>query len=170
MEPLINPFYPAHAFQPDEKERTTFEQLMNSFKAHEGEEQRFLEEYRDIVERHENPLIRFLLQLIMSDEEKHHAVVHNITETLNSALVGLGSADGLPKLSRISAEEKEALLKLTAEFRQTVGGGISQYKMLLKPSRNLYGGLLVLLIETIILDSEKHLMILQFIDKKLRNS
>lgn len=66
MELLVNIFNPVPAFQPNEKELTTFEQLTNSFKAHERDEQRFLEEYRDIVERHENPLMRFLLQMIMS--------------------------------------------------------------------------------------------------------
>jgi bacterioferritin (cytochrome b1) len=170
MEPLVNPFYPIHAFMPDEKERTTFEQLAGCFTAHERDEQQFLKEYWDISERHENPLMRFLLQMIMSDEEKHHAVVHSITETLNSDLVGMRTAKGLPKLGQISAEEKEALLNLTAEFIQTEQDGIKQYKALLRPSKNLYGGLLVLLIETIIHDSEKHLMILEFVDRKLRDS
>ena len=170
MEPLVNIFNPVPAFQPNEKELTTFEQLTNSFKAHERDEQRFLEEYRDIVERHENPLMRFLLQMIMSDEEKHHALVHSIAETLNADLVGLRSDERLPKLGGISAEEKETLQKLTAEFIQTEKEGIRQYKALLKPSRNHYRGLLVLLIETIIHDSEKHLMILRFIDEKLRES
>ena len=170
MKPLINVFSPVHSFQPREEERCTFEQMMNSFTAHERDEQRFLEEYGKIVERHENPLVRFLLQMIMSDEEKHHAVVHTVTSTLNADLVGRRSGERLPNLGRISAEEKEALLKLTAEFVQTEKDGIKAYKALLKPSGNYYGGLLVLLIQTIIHDSEKHLMILQFIDKKLRES
>ena len=162
MEPLVS------VFTPHEKELFTFEQMMNSFTAHEQGEQQFLEEYRDIVERHENPLVRFLLQMIMSDEEKHQAVVHTITSTLNSDLTGLRVRERLPKLGRISDEEKEALLKLTAEFIQTEKDGIKEYKALLNPSGNYYGGLLVLLIQTIIHDSEKHLMILRFIDKKLR--
>ena len=170
MEPLVNPFFPVPASQPNEKELNTFEELTNCFSAHERDEQRFLEEYRDIVERYENPLMRFLLQMIMSDEEKHHAMVHSITETLNADLVWLRSAERLPNLGKISAEEKEALQKLTAEFIQTEKEGIRQYKALLKPSRNHYGGLLVLLIETIIHDSEKHLKILEFIEKKLRES
>ncbi len=170
METLFNPFFPLHAFAPDEKERTTFEQLTKCFVAHERDEQRFLDEYRAISERHENPLMRFLLQMIMADEEKHHAVVHSITETLNSGFSGRRTPEGLPKLGRISAEEKDDLLELTGEFIQTEKDGIQQYKALLKPSKDLYGGLLVLLIETIIHDSEKHLMILRFIDKKLRDS
>lgn len=170
MDILTSIFYPIHSFQPQEKELFGFEQLMKSFAAHEREEREFLEGYRDIVDRHENPLIRFLLEMIMADEEKHHSVVHTITTSLNADNIGRRTSDGLPKLGQISAEEKEALLKLTAEFIQTELDGIKEYKALLKPSADCYGGLLVLLIQTIIHDSEKHLMILRFIDEKLREN
>lgn len=170
MESLVSIFYQNQAFQLHEKELFTFEKMMNCFTAHEQNEQRFLEGYRDIVERHENPLVRFLLEMIMSDEEKHHAVVHTITSTLNADLTGLSAGETLPKLDGISDEEKETLLKLTAEFIEIEKGGITEYKALLKPSGDYYGGLLVLLIQTIIHDSEKHLMILRFIDQKLREN
>jgi len=167
MEHMANFFFPVQPYQPHHKERLTFEQLINCFAAHERDEQQFLDGYRDIAERHENPLVRFLLRMIMADEEKHHAVVQTITSTLNADLAGLGNRETLPKLGQISAEEKEALLKLTADFIQTEKDGIKAYKTLLKPSGDYYGGLLVLLIQTIIHDSEKHLMILRFIDERL---
>lgn len=171
MEPISSIFYPTNPFQPHEKELLTFEQMMKAFRAHERDEQRFLEEYSDIAERHENPLVRFLLKMIMADEEKHHAVVHAITSTLDSDLGWRQpTREELPKLGQISDEEKQSLLKMTAEFIQTEKDGIKEYKALLKSSGNYYGGLLVLLIKTIIHDSEKHLMILQFIDEKLREN
>ncbi len=168
MASLASIFFPVDAFQPQEEELFTFEKMMKSFAAHERNERRFVEEYSDFANQHENPLIRFLLQMIMADEEKHHAVVHTITASLGSDLSWQPTHEGLPKLGQISAEEKEALLKLTADFIQTEKDGIEEYKALLKPSANCYGGLLVLLIQTIIHDSEKHLMILRFIDEKLR--
>jgi len=168
MEPLASIFFPIHPFQPHEREQLSFEQMMQCFAAHERDERRFLEGYRDIADRHANPLVRFLLQMIMSDEEKHHAVVHTIASTLDGDLAGRRPREGLPKLGEISPEEKQALLELTAEFIQTEKDGIKEYKALLKPSGNYYGGLLALLIQTIIHDSEKHLMILQFIDRKLK--
>lgn len=171
MEPVSSVFFPTNPFQPHEKELLTFEQMMKIFKAHEREEQQFLEEYGDIAARHENPLVRFLLKMIMADEEKHHAVVQTIASTLDSDLGWRQpTREKLPKLGQISDEEKEALLKMTAEFIQTEKDGIKEYKALLKSSGDYYGGLLVLLIRTIIHDSEKHLMILQFIDEKLREN
>ena len=168
MEPLVSVFYQDHASQVHDKELFIFEQMMNSFTAHEQDEEKILEEYRDIVEGHDNPLVRFLLQMIVSDEEKHQAVVHAITSTLSSDFAGLRAGEELPRLGLISDEEKEGLLALTAKFIHTEEDGIKEYKALLKHSGNYYGGLLVLLIQTIIHDSEKHLMILRFIDKKLR--
>ena len=170
MDPIASLFFPVHAYQPNQQELLTFEQMLNCFAAHEREERKFLDGYRDIADRHENPLVRFLLQMIMSDEEKHHAIVHTITATLSADFVWLRARETLPKLGRISAEEKEALIKLTTEFIQTEKDGIKTYRALLKPSGDYYGGLLVLLIQTIIHDSEKHLMILRFIDKKLQES
>ena len=170
MDPLISAFFPPKPFLPDDKKAFTFEQLMDSFSAQERDERKFLEGYRDITERHENPLVKFLLHLIMADEEMHHSVVSSITSTLNADIVGLRDGEKLPKLGQVSKDEKDELLKLTAEFIQVEKEGIKEYRALLKPSANYYGGLLVLLIRTIIHDSEKHLMILQFIDKKLRES
>ncbi len=51
-----------------------------------------------------------------------------------------------------------------------VGKTVKEYKALIKQSRGYYKGLLVLLLKTIILDSEKHIMILEFIDEKLREA
>jgi rubrerythrin len=170
MDPIANLFFPTHAYQPNQQEILSFEQILDCFAAHEREERQFLDGYRDIADRHENPLVRFLLQMIMSDEEKHHAVVHTITATLNADSGWPRAGETLPKLGQISAEEKETLIKLTAKFIQTEKDGIKSYKALLKSSGDYYGGLLVLLIQTIIHDSEKHLMILRFIDKKLRES
>jgi rubrerythrin len=170
MEPLVNPFFPLQTFQPHENERMNFEQLTNIFAAHERSEQRFLESYQDVVNQNENPLVRFLLRMIMADEEKHHAVVQSISESLKSDLTGLLAGKGLPKFGRISDKDKEALLALTAEFIETEKDGIEEYRALLEPTKNHYGGLLALLIETIIHDSEKHLMILRFIDNKLREN
>lgn len=170
MEPFANIFFPVQAFQPHEREQLTFEQLMQCFAAHEREERGFLEGYRDLADQHDNPLVRFLLQMIMSDEEKHHEVVHKISMTLDADLFGRRAGRRLPKIGPISDDEKESLLRLTAEFIRTEKEGIKEYEALLKSSTGYYGGLLVLLIKTIIHDSEKHLMILQFIDEKLRES
>jgi bacterioferritin (cytochrome b1) len=168
MPDLSDTFFAATAYTPQKPEISAFEQLMTRFAAHESEELVFLRGYQDIVDRHGNPLVRFLLQLIMADEEKHHAMIHAMTATLNEGLTGRESTDRVPKLGKISAEERESLLRLTAEFIRTEKTGIKEYKDLIKASKGYYKGVLVLLLQTIIHDSQKHVMILEFIDSKLR--
>ena len=67
-------------------EISSVERLLNEFEAHEAKEEQSLEQYRKIVESLPNPLTRFLLQLIVSDEEKHRAVIHAMAATLRGSL------------------------------------------------------------------------------------
>ncbi len=169
--PITNMFLSFHAFKPREQESSAFEQMLSQFSAHERNEREFLNEYREIVDRHDNPLVKFLLQLIISDEEKHHSMVRTITSALQEDLTGIKTGgEDMPKLGAISEEKKDELLRLTADFIKAEKQTIDEYKALLKGSQGYHQGLLALLIRTIIHDSEKHVMILDFIDEKLREA
>ena len=166
----FNLFYPTQPASHEGAELSAVERLMNQFVAHEREEQEFLNGYRDIVENHQNPFVKFLLRMIIADEEKHHALVSSITTRFASDMSGHRSSAGLPNMSRVSEEEKEQLLKLTTDFLKAERDTIKEYKALLKPSSAYFDGLVVLLIKTIIHDSEKHVMILEFIEKSLKKT
>lgn len=169
--PIANMFLSFQTFTPREQELSAFEKILNQFSAHERNEQKFLDEYRDIVERHDNPLVKFLLQLIISDEEKHHDLVRTITSALQADLTWIkGAGADIPKLGAISEEKKDDLLRLTADFIKAEQQTIDDYRALMKRCQGFHQGLLVLLIKTIIHDSEKHVMILDYIDEKLRET
>ena len=170
-DPIVNMFLSFRPFRPEEQETSAFEQMLSQFSAHEKNEHVFLDEYRKVVERHDSPLVKFLLQLIISDEDKHHDVMRTLTSALQTDLTGISSGGtDLPKLGAISEEEKDDLLALTADFIKEEQATINDYKALLKESQGYHQGLLALMIRTIIHDSEKHVMILEFIDEKLRES
>lgn len=170
MQDISQVFFSARQYTPQQPEISAFEQLKSRFAAHESQELDFLRDYQDMVDRHASPLVRFLLQLILTDEKKHHEVVHAMTATLEEGLTGIASADRIPKLGTLTAEERKNLLRLTAEFIKVEKSGIREYKDLIKSSKGYYDGVLVVLLKTIIHDSEKHLMILKFIDGKLRQA
>lgn len=171
MESIANIFLSLETFRPHDQEISAFERMLGQFSAHERQEQEFLNDYRAIVERHGNPLVKFLLRLIISDEEKHHEVVRTMTSALQSDLTGIsGGGARMPKLGALSEKEKGDLLELTAAFSAAEAQTIKEYKALMKQSQGYHKGLLVLLIKTIIHDSEKHMMILDFIDEKLREA
>jgi len=143
------------------------EKLMRAFEAHESDEKVFLREYRAILEDCKNPLAAFLLNLIIADEERHQAVVHSMAATIKGSLTWTQQADALRGSVELGEEESAELLQLTEKFIKEEKKGIREYKKLIKTSRDYYQGLFVLLIKTMIHDSEKHVMILEFLRGKL---
>lgn len=170
MDPAENVIMALYASRPQGDEISEFERLLDQFSAHEVHEQKFVEEYREIVDRIESPLVKFLLRLILSDEEKHHDLVRTIASGLRKDLEWLKSGADMPELGEISQETKEGLLKLTADFIKAEQQTIGDYQALLKKSEGYRKGLLALLVRTILHDSEKHLLILQYIDERLKDT
>ena len=60
---------------------------VNEFEAHEAKEEKSLEQYKKLAREMPSPATRFILHLIISDEEKHHAVFHAMLATLKSSLL-----------------------------------------------------------------------------------
>ena len=145
------------------------ERLTNEFEAHEGQEGKFLLQYKELVGRTENPLIKFLLQLIVSDEEKHHAVSHAMLSTLKGDLNWTRPEDALRGLYNLGAE-KEKLLELTDGFIRVERQGIKEYKKLIKECKGYYHDLFVLLFQSMVNDSEKHIKILDFLRQRLKEA
>jgi rubrerythrin len=173
MAEPTDPIAPAHAMlgrAVPEPGRSHVEMLLHQFESHEREEKDFVDGYREIVNEHPNPMIRFLLGMIIADEERHHGVVHTIAASLKSDLEWSDSPETLHTLGDIEPEEKRQLLELTAAFIVAEKQGIKEYKRLARSSRGYYQGSFALLVKTIIHDSEKHLMILEFIDKVLKEN
>jgi bacterioferritin (cytochrome b1) len=145
------------------------ERLMNEFEAHENGEREFVQAYREIAEKTKNPLIRFLLRLIISDEEKHHAVTHAMASTLKGDLTWTKPEAAIRGLADLRQEQGE-LLKLTEGFIKLEKQGMKEYKKLIKASEGYYGGLFVLLLRSMIHDSEKHVEILEFLRRRLKGA
>lgn len=145
------------------------ERLSNEFEAHESEESKFLKQYKEVAGTTQNRMIKFLLQMIISDEEKHHAITHAMASTLKGDLNWTSSDDALHGLYSV-VEEKEKLLQLTEGFIRVEKQGIKEYKELIKSSKGYYRDLFVLLFESMIHDSEKHIKILDFLRMRLRDA
>lgn len=143
------------------------EKLLNEFEAHETKEDRALEFYKKTLGHMPNPLTRFLMQLIVSDEEKHRAVVHAMAATLKGSLTWtkpLGSLEGGSDPSVADGELRQA----TDELLHLEKDGIREYKILAKESSGYYNGLFKVLLDAMIRDSEKHVELLEFLKEHLK--
>lgn len=145
------------------------ERLFNEFEAHEAKEEKALEEYKKLARELSNPMTRFLLQLIISDEEKHRAVIHAMLATLRGSLLWTkpeGSLEGVADLAATSG----AIRETTEEFIRLEREGIKDYQRLAERSTGYYHGLFKLLLDSMIRDSEKHVQLLEFLRASLKDA
>lgn len=145
------------------------ERLLRHFEDHEYKERKTLEEYRGAIEKAQNPMVRFLLDLIRLDEEKHHEVINTMLSTLEKHVLWRHSPAALDVFQDVGAERAE-LLALVQKFIRLEREGIKEYEGLLSDTKGYYEGLFPLLIRALIKDSEKHLMFLEFLQKYIRTT
>jgi rubrerythrin len=142
------------------------ERLLNEFEAHEAKEERSLEYYKNALKEMPNPLTRFLMQMIISDEEKHRAVIHAMVATLKGSLTWTkpaGSLEGAGDAAKRNVELREA----TEAFIRLEKEGVREYKTLIKDSSSYYHGLFKVLLDSMMRDSEKHVELLEFLKESL---
>jgi bacterioferritin (cytochrome b1) len=150
-------------------EVSPIERLLNEFEAHESKEEKSLEYYKKVLGEMPNATTRFLLQLIISDEEKHRAVIHAMVATLKGSLTWTkpaGSLEGGDDLSSTNTKLREA----TDDFIRIEKDGIKDYKSLVGESSAYYHGLFKVLIDSMIRDSEKHIELLEFLRGSLKTA
>jgi rubrerythrin len=141
------------------------ERLLNEFEAHEAKEEKALEYYRKIMGEMPNAMTRFLLQMIVSDEEKHRAVIHAMVATLKGSLTWSKPPGSLESGSLAATNGK--LREATDEFIRIEKEGVKEYKTLVEASSGYYHGLFKVLIDSMIRDSEKHVELLEFLKENL---
>jgi hypothetical protein len=145
------------------------ERLLNEFEAHEAKEEASLEQYRKLLGSMPNPVTRFILQLIVSDEEKHRAVIHAMVATLRGSLQWSrpeGSLEGMGDLAARNGQLRAS----TDAFIQLEKEGIRDCKTLVKESSGYYHGVFKILLDSMIRDSEKHVELLEFLKEHLKET
>ena len=145
------------------------EKLLNEFEAHEAKEDRALELYKKTLAHMPSPVTRFLVQLIVSDEERHRAVMHAMVSTLRGSLNWTKPADSLEGVGDLASMNGK-LRSTTDEFIRLEKEGIREYESLMKESSGYYHGLFKVLLDSMMRDSEKHLELLQFLKASLKNA
>jgi rubrerythrin len=151
----------------DAGEISPIERLLNEFEAHEAKEEKSIEQYRKLMSGLPNAITRFLLQLIISDEEKHRAVIHAMVATLKGSLTWTkpeGSLEGTGDFTTLDGR----LRSITEEFIDLEKEGIRECKTLAKESAGYYHGVFKILLDSMIRDSEKHVELLEFLKDSLK--
>ena len=152
---------------PESPEFSAAQHLMNEFKTHEHDEAKWLKTYKDIADKAEDPLVRFLLSLIVADEERHHQIIDRMISRLKNDLAWTRREEGARK-KRVSAAANAGLRANLERFLAVERSGIKEYERLSRTSGGLGHDLFGLLCRTMVHDSEKHIGILEFLQRRLR--
>jgi len=136
-------------------------EVVEALDRHGREEAELLERYKRFIEEAESPAARYLVQLILDDEQRHHRVLGDLANTIAWGWTK-GAPEALPPLPKGGGDGA-----LRAETRALLGHELRDRTQLRRLRRRLrsYGdaplwGLLVDLMRS---DTEKHIDILRFI-------
>jgi hypothetical protein len=138
------------------------EQLLAHFEEHVGDELTLIEEYLGFRDRGPE-YVRYLIDLILDDESRHH---QTFKELVNHVRSGVDFRDYGPQVPYVqgSADQRQALLEATERFlafERADEKSLRRLQKELRPVRDTT--LFSLLVELMELDTQKHIAVLEFI-------
>ena len=151
---------------PESPEFSSVQGLMNEFQSHASHEERWLSSYKDIANESSDPLIRFLLGLIVTDGQRHHELTSRMISKRKNELART-RAEGLFRRVYEEGGKRTQVLSSVERFLEAERKGIQEYERLRKQSQGLHRDVFALLYTTMIHDSHKHIGILEFLRWKL---
>lgn len=130
---------------------------------HVSSEAELIAEYREQAEAPDTPeAARYLIRLVLEDEERHHRLLHEIVTALGNDMAWRHDPDAVPNLPL--GPPDRALAEVTRRFLAAERTDQKQLRALrkeLRPFRET--GLWALLVELMEHDTAKHIRILTFI-------
>src|SRR5216684_662617 len=96
-----------------DNDHSTEVHILETLRTHDQRELALLDSYRRLAEQSPDAGIRYLAQLIIDDEERHHQVIGEMVNRIASWVEGIELAPGTPALEpRVDPELLEATHQL----------------------------------------------------------
>lgn len=136
--------------------------ITHALESHVREESHFLDAYEELCQAVEDPGTRFLIDLILADERRHHDLFALLAASARGD-------DGRPTLVSPdpSAEEARRILDPTARFLEAEHEDREHLRKLAKELDGVADSLWRLLIDLMDLDTRKHVAILEYLKGRL---
>jgi MoxR-like ATPase len=135
--------------------------VLETLRTHDERESVVLASYRRLVEESPDEGIRYLGRLIIEDEERHHEVISEMANRIESSIQGMTVGPSTPSLSpRVDRGLLDETRHLIALERQDA----KELRLLQKELRYAPAtSLLPLLVKLMLHDTARHIEILRFI-------
>ncbi len=131
-------------------------------------EMAILQAYDALANETTSPAFAYLARLILDDERRHHAMLHDLAETIRTSAQLSGEPTPIPDLGMFHAD-RERILAETERFLEVEEEDNRELERLAKQMRDVRNTTLwELLVRLIQHDNEKHRRILNFIRDRAR--
>lgn len=133
--------------------------------AHIATERGLLEEYREVAERSQSRAFRYLVNLLIQDEIRHHQIFSDLAESLETTALMKAKEPVIPFMD-FDHDDSVALIAATKRLLQHENEDARELKRLQRELRSMHDeSLYGLLVELMQRDTQKHLAILRFVQK-----
>jgi len=136
-------------------------EMMETLERHIGDEQHAMDEYESLLRRSDNPPVRYLLGLLLEDEQRHHRI---LGEMLNQFRTHVYVAEQHPHVPWMTRTRDRETAKQVRRLRRTERADLRHLFALRRHlkflRRHSLDGVLV---DSLILDTRKHLRYLRTI-------
>jgi rubrerythrin len=146
-------------------------ELFEHFRSHVDHERDLIAEYGELAESTSVPGFRYLAELILADEKRHHQLFADLAETIRSEAEFRPVEPPVPSIlpAQLSEGERQRILELTDRFLALEREDQRDLRRLakqLEPVRDTT--LWQLLVRLMQADTDKHIQILRFIRDHVR--
>jgi len=139
----------------------SYSQVLETLRDHDERETAILDSYRRLVDESPDEGVRYLGRLLIEDEERHHQVISEMANRIESWLHGISVEPATPSLApRVDPRLLAETRRLIALERQDA----KELRLVQKELRSAPAiSLLPLLVKLMLHDTARHIEILRFI-------
>jgi len=140
--------------------------LLEMLESHVHEEEEVENDYRSLAEQVAAPDVQFLIRLILEDEERHHRWLGQLASSVRALTTGDPRPE-IPWLGQL--EDRDVLREATKRFLRVERADAKGLRHLIKELKDVEETTLwALLVKIMLLDTQKHVEILRFIEHRTR--
>jgi rubrerythrin len=146
-------------------ERSLYAHLTN----HVAAENELLQEYKAAAETSPSNALRYLVNLLIEDEIRHHRIYTQLAESLKTEAFLGAENPAVPHMDFDKPENYEAILDLTTQLLDKEQRDAQELKRLQRELRDMkHTSLWSMLVDVMQRDTQKHIAILRFAKKHAR--
>lgn len=144
------------------------QRLFDAIGAHEHDEQAVIEAYSAFVERTHSEAVRYLINLIVEDEKRHHRVLVEVANTIRAEVTFEERGSRIPSVDVHRGDTE--LLKVTRQFLDVERRDREELRALCREVDHSGVPLESFLLRLVLEDEDRHVRILRFIERLIRRS